>query len=823
MSLPGGERGAVLKTRPKNRRHSFSTCVCFAVAVLLLACSCSVALSLVAPERASATTNNPLTIDGNPLRIKVYDDSTFEVWRKQGANYVHQYYGNSSRGAAIFLNGGNQSFHYGGGSGTFPASDHGTRWTAESHTQPNPWTIVTVLKCGATGVKITETVSYNNGDNYYRMVYGVSNGGASTFNDLRFMCGCDAYFGGDDGSWGYWNDTQKMVYMKNPNLLPGIMALYSDTSQSPPSHYMEGDYADVYSACVSGNHLPDTVVSSSKHDSGYCLEWDRATLAPGQTWRVYAFEKWTADANVQVLAPAERTVTPGQTITLPFVVTNFETGADTFNLTVTSTRGWSVSAQPQIALAAGVSGTVNVQHVVPPGTQGQGDTVTLRATSATNTTITNSDSCRVNGGYNQPEAITPDSYLCEGSTAWGFDCYITVMNPNNKTIHVNMIYNTDRGAIPGQSGSMAPLSTAWVNPRDVIGDADFSAEIHCAERLPITADRTMMWGTPGVNREAHCSVGVGRASKVWYLAEGSSEWGFECWLALQNPNDTKANVRVTYMIENEGPRSMDVKVPAKSRRTYGMANTIGAKDASIKVESDIPVTAERAMYRNNRREGHASIGTTAPAQDYYLAEGTTAWGFTTYVLVQNPQSSPNRVDVTYMTPQGPKQQPTFTMPANSRTTIRVNDVPGVSNTDLSTKVHGSKPLVAERAMYWRANGQEVCHDSIGMAAPHSNFYLADGWTNNGGETWTLVQNPNNKDVKVRISYLKLNGEGNVVKNEVIPANSRRTFDMRIHSGIDGIAGIMVESLTSGKKIMCERSMYWDNRGVGTDTIGGASD
>jgi hypothetical protein len=34
---------------------------------------------------------------------------------------------------------------------------------------------------------------------------------------------------------------------------------------------------------------------------------------------------------------------------------------------------------------------------------------------------------------------------------------------------------------------------------------------------------------------------------------------------------------------------------------------------------------------------------------------------------------------------------------------------------------------------------------------------------------------------------------------------------------------MVTSLTAGKKIIAERSMYWNSRGAGTDTIGGYSD
>ena len=95
------------------------------------------------------------------------------------------------------------------------------------------------------------------------------------------------------------------------------------------------------------------------------------------------------------------------------------------------------------------------------------------------------------------------------------------------------------------------------------------------------------------------------------------------------------------MIEGESPETFTKTVPANSRETFNMADDIGNKDASIKVTSDIPVIPERAMYRNNRREGHDSIGTTAPAQRLLPGRGQrTAWGFTTYVLVQNPNAAP---------------------------------------------------------------------------------------------------------------------------------------------------------------------------------------
>jgi len=178
------------------------------------------------------------------------------------------------------------------------------------------------------------------------------------------------------------------------------------------------------------------------------------------------------------------------------------------------------------------------------------------------------------------------------------------------------------------------------------------------------------------------------------------------------------------------------------------------------------------------------------------------------------------VTITYMTPKGPVPQTPFEMPANSRKTIRVND--SVPNQDLSTYVSGTLPIVAERAMYWGAGTPlgEACHDSIGMSSLHKTFYLPDGEARNGYETWTLVQNPNDTAVPIQISYLTPTGQNNVVFEDTIPANSRRTYSMG--DKLNGRASVVVTS-KNGVKIMVERAMYWNNRGAGTDTIGGYSD
>ncbi len=415
-------------------------------------------------------------------------------------------------------------------------------------------------------------------------------------------------------------------------------------------------------------------------------------------------------------------------------------------------------------------------------------------------------------------------YLAEGSTAWGFDTYVSVLNPNPRPVDVIITWIDSGGRAARQAfeTTLPAESQATVNARDHVGDKDVSAVVESRNGETIAVDRTMTWNGP----EAHASVGVTAPRTTWYFAEDSTLLGFETWVLVQNPGDTEANVEIKYMTENGGPRIARKAVPANSRRTYSMAADAGEADASIQVSSDVPVIAERAVYRNNRREGHETVGEYRLSSDYYLAEGTTAWGFDTYLLVVNAHDSAMDVSVFYQTPAGEVASEPFRMPANSRKTIKVNDVPGVRGTDCSIRVHGSKPLMAERAMYWDSGRGEACHCSIGTPAPSDTWYFADGACGNGWETWTLIQNTNDRAVRAEIRYLAKAGgpDANTVKTVTVPARSRVSVDMAATASWSSGGGTAITSLTEsggGKlKLIVERSMYKDGRRVGTDTIGG---
>jgi hypothetical protein len=414
-------------------------------------------------------------------------------------------------------------------------------------------------------------------------------------------------------------------------------------------------------------------------------------------------------------------------------------------------------------------------------------------------------------------------YLAEGTSAWGFKTYITIENPNPSEVTAAITYMTPKGPLPAKNVKLAASSQTTVDPLADIGyETDFSTRVVASNGMPIGVDRTMRWTGPGApSEEAHASVGVNSPNNAWFLPEGCSAFGFESWLLIQNPNANEATCTVTYMIEGATPKQVTEKIPANSRQSFNMTDAIGQQNASIQVASDIPVIAERSMYRNNRREGSNSIGAIQTSNDYYLAEGTTDHGFTTYVLVQNPNSNPCMVSLIYMTPSGPQPQAPFSMAAYSRKTVKVND--SLAATDFSTQLHSDLPVVAERALYWGAGTPlgEAMHDTIGTDSAHATWYLPDGQSSDGHETYALVQNPNDVPVAVEVSYLTPGGTQNVTFTDTIPAQSRKTYTLadRIPSVR---AATLVTSKTAGRKIICERAMYWNSRGAGTCTIGGSS-
>ncbi|OFW61566.1 MAG: hypothetical protein A2W01_07760 [Candidatus Solincola sediminis] len=104
--------------------------------------------------------------------------------------------------------------------------------------------------------------------------------------------------------------------------------------------------------------------------------------------------------------------------------------------------------------------------------------------------------------------------------------------------------------------------------------------------------------------------------------------------------------------------------------------------------------------------GTDSIGATQPSTTWYLAEGCTAGGFETWVLVQNPGSSSASINLILQTASGEHQGPYITLASSQRISINLGSL--INTSDVSTIVTSDQPVVVERAVYWnnRAGGSD---------------------------------------------------------------------------------------------------------------------
>jgi hypothetical protein len=155
----------------------------------------------------------------------------------------------------------------------------------------------------------------------------------------------------------------------------------------------------------------------------------------------------------------------------------------------------------------------------------------------------------------------------------------------------------------------------------------------------------------------------------------------------------------------------------------------------------------------------------------------------------------------------------FEIGANSRVTFDAGLL--VTDYDVSTLVRSQGgEVVCERSMY--GNNRTWAHGSIGATTPAPTWYLAEGATDGGMETWVLVQNPGDTEASVDITFMTPSGPV-VGPQDFILAPGRRTSFRAGDYVTDFNVSTMVQS--QGGEVVCERSMYGNSRTWAHDSIG----
>lgn len=343
---------------------------------------------------------------------------------------------------------------------------------------------------------------------------------------------------------------------------------------------------------------------------------------------------------------------------------------------------------------------------------------------------------RWKGGTDSVGVQTPSRgwFMAEGCTTDNFETFVLVQNPQKRVIRATMTFMREGAAPLTKPFDIAPESRFTLNLKAIPGMGKVSVSTKVVATGGVICERSMYFNYNG-HVGGHNSIGVPSPSNHWYLAEGYTGESYDTYILVQNPGGSTASVVLNLLRKDGKVGKVAFTLAPQSRKTVRVDDVRGFESAEVSTEviADKGVIAERSMYFNagGRDGGHESIGVTGPAKRWYLAEGFTGGAFDTYVLIMNPGGSTARVKTTFLKSDGTKRTRMDDIKPHSRFTIHVDAIRGLENADVSTIVEaqGGSRVIAERAMYFVYEGRiSDGHDSIGVTAPSTTWYFAEGYT-----------------------------------------------------------------------------------------------
>ena len=303
-----------------------------------------------------------------------------------------------------------------------------------------------------------------------------------------------------------------------------------------------------------------------------------------------------------------------------------------------------------------------------------------------------------------------------------------------------------------------------------------------------------------------------------YFAEGVSSIFFTTTLALANPNQTAAAMLLTFLLPDGSVARHPLAVAAHARATVDAHTVAAIANAafSTTIESDIEFVADRTVsWDASGYGGHAETGIEAPSTTWYLAEGATHSGIDLFYLIQNPNPQVANVQVRYLLPKGSPIIKTYDVPANARFNIWVDlEDARLSQTDVSAVVTSTNgvPVIVERSLYLAAGGLAfgAGHNSAGVTAPSTTWFLAEGATGDYLDMFVLIANPGSTVADVRGTYLLPSGK-TIEKVYAVAGNSR--FNIWVDLEDPELASTAVSATyvsANNVPIIVERTLWWPN-------------
>ncbi len=412
-------------------------------------------------------------------------------------------------------------------------------------------------------------------------------------------------------------------------------------------------------------------------------------------------------------------------------------------------------------------------------------------------------------------------YLPAGGTKVGelaFDTYILIANPGEEDAGVEIAYvgeDEEIGWAP-QTVAAGTRFTANMRASPSVGPGreNVGTIVRSTNNVPVIVERAMYFPGGGDNSGwtgSHNTIGLNRAGTEWFLAEGATHI-FDQYVHILNPGTLPAEVTVTFFNQTGKVASEAMNLPGRRVWTVKAGDVKGAggrSQLSTRVESTVPVAVDRTMYwpkGGKWKDGHATIGVTEFAEEWYLPEGATHI-FDQFVLVANPnENTAASVSFTFTDQgEGVWNQETE-IPPLSRYTVKANNIVGVAD-QVSTRITSNIPVVAERAMYWPqgdAPGWTGGHGTVGVSKPKTVWQLPEGATHIF-DMYVLVANPS-KEETANVTFIFRGGEGIIDQPLNRSVEPGRRFTVKANDVV-GQQKQVATTVESDIPVVVERAMY----------------
>lgn len=309
--------------------------------LVLMALGCS--LSGVASAEKGTSPTRPAadvpftTISGNPLKINVGSDASFQIFNKNvnpSGNLGQIFPAGQTTLADMgaFLRTGGTLYAPRFSERTSATGQLGSYqpWSAVSLSAvtgtgalADPFTVTVVVDAGGTGIRMTMTVRYVDGQNYFTETFDFTSTQTRQFD---FYFGADIYLASDDEGIPFRDAFSGSVGGQDCGLPPTYTILF--VPFTPADLYAARFYSQIWHEIGLGP-LSDTINENGCEDNGAALEWQGRTVTTGSTTRIRSGTSFGAipsitQFRIDGVGPAYGL--PGQTRTVNITGLGFQAG-----------------------------------------------------------------------------------------------------------------------------------------------------------------------------------------------------------------------------------------------------------------------------------------------------------------------------------------------------------------------------------------------------------------------------------------------------------------------------------------------------------------